>query len=74
MKGVNDSYCIYVGDVNGDGFINAADINSLYSAVSVFSTGYITDDVNGDGNVDAMDLILTDNNAANFIAVQKPAF
>ncbi len=72
LKGVNESYCIYAGDVNGDGFINAADINSLYSAASVFSTGYITDDVNGDGIVDAMDLILTDNNAANFIAVQKP--
>ena len=72
LKPVNESYCIYAGDVNGDGLINAADINSLYSAASVFSTGYITDDVNGDGIVDAMDLILTDNNAANFIAVQKP--
>ena len=72
LKGVNESYCIYAGDVNGDGFINAADINSLSSAASVFSTGYITDDVNGDGIVDAMDLILTDNNAANFIAVKKP--
>ena len=74
LKGVNESYCIYSGDVNGDGIINAADINSLSSAASSFSTGYITDDVNGDGIVDAMDLILTDNNAANFIAVKKPAF
>jgi len=74
LKGVNESYCIYAGDVNGDGFINAADINSLYSEASVFTTGYITNDVNGDGIVDAMDLILTDNNAANFIAVKKPAF
>ena len=72
LKGVNESYCIFAGDVNGDGFINAADINSLSSAASVFSTGYITDDVNGDGIVDALDLIMTDNNAANFIAVQKP--
>ena len=72
LKGVNESYCIYAGDVNGDGFINATYINSLFPAASVFSTGYITDDVNGDGIVDAMDLILTDNNAANFIAVQKP--
>ena len=74
LKFVNESYCIYAGDVNGDGIINAADINSLYSAAAEFSTGYITNDVNGDGIVDAMDLILTDNNAANFIAVQKPAF
>ena len=72
LKGVNESYCIYAGDVNSDGFINADDINSLYSSASTFSTGYITDDVNGDGIVDAMDLILTDNNAANFIAVKKP--
>jgi hypothetical protein len=72
LKGVNESYCIYAGDVNGDGLINAADINSLHSAASIFSIGYITDDVNGDGIVDAMDLILTDNNAANFIAVKKP--
>jgi hypothetical protein len=72
LKGVNESYCIYAGDVNGDGIINATDINSLYSAASAFSTGYFIDDVNGDGIVDAMDLILTDNNAANFIAVQKP--
>jgi hypothetical protein len=72
LKGVNENYCIYAGDVNGDGIINAADINSLYSAASVFSTGYITEDLNGDGIVDAMDLIMTDNNAANFIAVQKP--
>ncbi len=72
LKGVNESYCIYTGDVNGDGLINAADINSLYTAASAFSTGYITVDVNGDGIVDAMDLILTDNNAANFVGVQKP--
>ena len=72
LKFVNESYCIYAGDVNGDGLINAADINNLYSAASIFSTGYITEDVNGDGIVDAMDLILTDNNAANFIMVQKP--
>jgi len=74
LKPVNESYCIYAFDVNGDGLINAADINSLYSAASAFSSGYITDDVNGDGIVDEMDLILTDNSAANFIAVQKPAF
>ena len=72
LKPINGKFCMYAGDVNGDGAIGATDVNSIQTSATAFFTGYRTHDVNGDGVVDALDLILTDNNAAAFVVVHKP--
>jgi hypothetical protein len=72
LKPINGNYCIYAGDVNGDGKVDAADIFVIENNASNFYTGYLSTDVNGDGLIDALDLILTDNNSAAFVMVQKP--
>jgi hypothetical protein len=40
--------------------------------VSNFVTGYVPTDLNGDQSVDALDMIICDNNSANFVAAVKP--
>ena len=72
LKPVNGKYCIYAGDVNGDGKIDAADLYSVQIAATNFYSGFFTNDVNGDGVVDALDIIMTDINAAAFVSVRKP--
>ena len=72
LKPINGKYCIYAGDVNQDGTVDEADLNSIDAAATDYYSGFLSTDVNGDGVVDALDLILTDNNAAAFVATKKP--
>lgn len=65
-------YGIYTGDINGDGIVNASDLNSIYNDASAFIKGYVGTDLNADGIIDALDLIPADNNAAKFVSVKKP--
>ncbi|MBS1552977.1 MAG: hypothetical protein JST15_13005 [Bacteroidetes bacterium] len=55
-------YCIYNGDVNQDGIIDAADLSDTDNDIINFVTGYVATDVNGDDTVDASDLSAVDNN------------
>jgi hypothetical protein len=63
---------LYTGDVNNDGLVNAADIDAIHADAALFNKGYRPTDVNGDGAVDALDLIPTDNNAANSVQTLHP--
>ena len=72
LKAINGKYCIYAGDVNQDGSVDESDLNSIGIAASDYYAGFLTMDVNGDGIVDALDLVMTDNNAAAFVAAKKP--
>lgn len=65
-------YGIYSGDVNQDGSINQDDVDLQTAAATGFATGYMAEDINGDGAVDALDLIVTDNNAAQAVSVAHP--
>lgn len=65
-------YCIYGGDVNQDGTVDATDAGAVDNDAANYASGYLPTDVNGDGAVDATDLALTDNNAANFISKITP--
>ncbi len=71
LKGTK--WCIYSGDVNEDGIIDAQDLaavdNDIYNSV----TGYVPTDVNGDGVVNADDMAIIYNNSYNFISVKKPS-
>lgn len=55
-------YCMYSGDVNKDGIIDATDVSMVENAVLAGATGYIPEDLNGDYFVDASDLSICENN------------
>jgi len=71
LKGTK--YCIYSGDVNQDGIIDASDIALMDNDAFKFISGaYLPTDLNGDSIIDGSDLSISDNNALNFIAVITP--
>ena len=65
LKG--SKYCIYSGDVNQDGVIDASDASLVDNDEANFVTGYVNSDVTGDELVDASDAALVDNNGLNFV-------
>lgn len=67
-----NKYCLYNGDVNQEGVVDATDVITTYNDASNFVTGYVNTDVNGDNNVDVSDVILVYNNSINFVGVIRP--
>jgi photosystem II stability/assembly factor-like uncharacterized protein len=65
-------YCIYSGDVNQDGIIDATDFGLVDNSAFYFTGGQVTEDLNGDFFVDAYDLSIVDNNSFNFVSVIRP--
>ncbi|MBK8554163.1 MAG: hypothetical protein IPL53_25200 [Ignavibacteria bacterium] len=65
-------YCNYEGDVNQEGNVNLTDQLQIYNASAVFSTGYVVNDVNGNNLVDLTDIIITFNNASDFVSKVTP--
>ncbi|MBK7446089.1 MAG: hypothetical protein IPJ45_08710 [Ignavibacteria bacterium] len=72
LKYKGGEYCIYTGDTNQDGIIDAADMSMVDNDISFFVQPYIVTDLDGDRFVDASDLSIVDNNAFNAISVMKP--
>jgi hypothetical protein len=72
QKNISGVFCLYTGDVNQDGSINAQDKLLTTSAANGFQKGYLVTDVNGDGLINLKDLVLVDNNEALQIGVQFP--
>ena len=68
----NSKYCIYSGDTNSDGIIDASDNGEIDNDAAEFTTGYAITDITGDGITDASDLAIAGNNAANFVNVISP--
>lgn len=62
-----NKYCIFGGDVNSDGIVDAQDQSVADNDAFNIVTGYAASDVNGDGITDAADLSLIENNAFNFV-------
>lgn len=54
-------YCLWGGDVNQDGIVDAGDISGVENENGTL--GYTSFDVNGDDFVDASDLSFTENNS-----------
>lgn len=65
-------YCIYSGDVNKDGIIDAFDISLIDNSLHNSTSGYINEDLNSDNIVDATDIGLADNNTYKQISVIVP--
>ncbi len=70
LKG--SKYCIYSGDVNQNGTINAADQGLVDNDVLNFASGYVSTDVDGNNVLNALDLGIVDNNVYNFISKKTP--
>lgn len=65
-------YCIYSGDTDQNGIIDASDLSGIDNDASQFVTGYLNTDLNGDLIIDASDALIAENNAANFISKITP--
>lgn len=72
MKLIGSRYCLFSGDVNSDGIIDAGDLSLADNDAFVFSIGYIDTDVNGDFTVDASDIQIIDNNAFDLVTAILP--
>lgn len=70
LKG--SKYCIYSGDVNQDGIVDASDITFIDNNTYNFIIGYESSDLNGDGITDLADILIGENNAFNIIVSVKP--
>ncbi len=69
---VGTKYCIYSGDVDGDGIIEASDASAIDNDAMEFVSGYVASDLTGDGFVDGTDFAIADINATNFISLVRP--
>ncbi len=72
LKLIGSKYCLYTGDVNQDGVVNAIDQSIVDDDVFGYSTGYIASDINNDGATDAVDLSFIENNTINFVSKITP--
>lgn len=70
LKGIK--FCVYSGDVNKDGIVDASDGSLIDNDVYVFLSGRNKTDLNGDEIIDGSDLSIADNNALNFIGLIRP--
>ncbi|MBK9099337.1 MAG: endonuclease/exonuclease/phosphatase family protein [bacterium] len=69
LKLVGTKWCIYGGDVNQDGFVEAADLNLVYTDNISGITGYVPTDLNGDSFTEIEDINIVFRN--NISGIQK---
>ncbi len=72
MTLVSGKYSFYTGDVNQDGFVDAADASLIDNDAFGFVTGYVNTDLNCDSTVDGTDALYASNNAFNFVGAVRP--
>lgn len=65
-------FCLYSGDINRDGGIDAGDGSIVENDVTHSQTGYVNSDLNGDNIVDVSDLSATENNIEKGITLKIP--
>ena len=70
LKG--NKYCIYTGDVNKDGIIDASDFSLVEGDALSYTLGHAATDLNGDLIVDGSDFLIVDNNSHHLIQVSRP--
>ncbi len=69
---LGDKWCIYSGDVNQNGSIDAEDLSLVDNDAFNFEEGYLATDVTGNNVTDASDLAIADNNAFNYVSLIRP--
>lgn len=73
LKLIGSKWCIYGGDVNQDGFVNNADLNSVYNNNIIGATGYLNSDLNGDSFTEIEDVNIVFRNAIQGVMKKNPA-
>lgn len=73
LRLMGGKWCIYEGDVNQDGFVDAADLVSVYNNNVNGLTGYISTDINGDMFTEIEDLIMVYTNAVLGVEKKTPS-
>ncbi len=69
---IGSKYCIYVGDVNQDGYVDPLDLSLVSIDSYNYAAGYLSTDVNGDGYVDPIDMAIVDENSYNYVSIVNP--
>jgi len=72
LKLIGTKWCIYGGDVNHDGIVNATDLNLVYTANVNGSVGYISTDLNGDLFIEIEDLNIVFRNNELGVELIRP--
>jgi len=73
LKSKGSKFCIFGGNVNGDGIVDGGDLSEADNdSFSGLSGRFLRSDVNGDNIVDAADVSLVDNNSYNSIVRITP--
>jgi hypothetical protein len=73
LKLKGSKYCIYSGDINQSGFVDATDMSILDNAAFNAVTGrFIPSDLNGDNIVDSDDMSIGDNSSYLGVGVIRP--
>lgn len=73
MEQVGTKWCMYSGDINGEGTIDGSDVASIDNDGYNFVTGnYLVTDLDANGLIDGTDLLIAGNNASNFIGIIRP--
>ncbi|MFZ1462128.1 MAG: hypothetical protein WAU38_15135, partial [Ignavibacteria bacterium] len=65
-------YCIYGGDINKDGIVDATDVSDVDNDALNAVSGYVKTDLTGDDFVDSADLSIADNNSLNSVSLLRP--
>ncbi|MBK7256007.1 MAG: hypothetical protein IPI04_19385 [Ignavibacteria bacterium] len=73
LKLKGSKYCVYSGDINQSGFVDATDMSILDNdAYNLISGRFLPSDLNGDNIVDGADMSTGDNNSYIGAGVIKP--
>ncbi len=70
LKGTK--YCIYSGDTDQDGDVDAQDLSLVENDVLNFVQGYVNSDIDGNNIVNASDLGIVDNNVFMYVSKISP--
>lgn len=73
LKLVGSKWCIYGGDVNQNGTVDNADLNSVFNNNAIGTTGYTNTDLNGDMFTEIEDLNIVFTNSVMGVTKETPA-
>lgn len=65
-------WCIFSGDADNDGAIDASDLALIDNDALNFASGYLKTDIDGNGFIDATDYSVADNNASAYVSAVMP--
>ena len=69
---MGNKYCIYSGDINQDGTIDATDAGTVANDAANYVTGNVATDLTGDNYVDGTDFVIANNNSENYVSLLRP--